>query len=94
MTTTEYMFQVRGVFGDVEGPYSPVSDNIATKESWATQILGFCKLLQQGSPSKYLLPAEENMKARNENARTKELIFGTIHRCLRTDLLIHLGHML
>lgn len=84
MATTEYMFQVRGVFGYLEGPYSPVSDIIATKESLATQILGFCELMKQGDPSIYLLPAEENIKARNENARTKQLIFGTIRRCLRT----------
>lgn len=85
MATTEYMFQVRGMFEDVEGPYSPVSDKIKTKESLATQILGFCELLKNGNPSKYLLPAEENMKARNENAMTKQLIFGIIRRFLRTE---------
>lgn len=85
MATTEYVFQVRGMFGDVEGPYSPVSDNNTTKESLATQILGNCKPLKNGNPSKYLLPAEENMKARNEHAMTKQLIFGTIRRFLRTE---------
>lgn len=78
MAKTEYMFQVRGVFEDVEGPYSPVSDIIETRESLATHILGFCKMLKDARPSKYLLPAEENIKARNENARTRQLIFGTI----------------
>lgn len=84
MATTEYIFQVRGVFGDFEGPYSPVSENIATKESLATQLLGISTLLKKGDPSIYLLPAEENIKARNEIAKTKQLIFGTIRRCLRT----------
>lgn len=82
--TTEYTFQVRGVFGDLEGPYSPLSDNIATNKSLATQILGSCKLLKRGHPSIYLLPTEENIKARNENAKTRQLIFGNIHRCSKT----------
>lgn len=77
MAKTEYTFQVRGVFEDVDGPYSPVSDSIMTRESLATHILGFCKILKDAHPSKYLLPAEENIKARNENARTRQLIFGT-----------------
>lgn len=85
MPTTDYMFQVRGMFEDVEGPYSPVSDTITTKESLATQISGSCVLLEKGNPSKYLLPAKENMKARNENAMTKQLIFGIIRRFLRTE---------
>lgn len=78
MAKTEYKFQVRGVFGDVEGPYSPVSGTIVTKESLATHILGFCTRLTAGHPSKHRLPAEENIKARNENARTRQLIFGII----------------
>lgn len=78
MAKTEYTFQVRGVFEDVEGPYGQVSDSIETSESLATNLLDFCECLTNGHPSKYRLPAEENSKARNEIARTKQLVFGTI----------------
>lgn len=76
MSKTDYTFQVRGVFKDVDGPYSPVSDNITTNESGATHILEKCKVLKKGHPSKYLLPAKENTKSRNEHARTRQLVFG------------------
>lgn len=78
MAKTEYTFQVRGVIEDVEGPYGPVSDSIETRESLATTLLGFCECLKNGHPSKYRFPAEEHIKARNEIARTKQLVFGTI----------------
>lgn len=78
MSKTDYTFKVRGVFKDVEGPYSPVSDNITTTESVATHLMKFCTVLKKGHPSKYLLPAEENIKSRNEVARTRQLVFGRL----------------
>lgn len=78
MFNTEYTFQVRGVFGDLEGPYGPVSDGIITLKSPTTDILKLCKCTTQEKSPKYLyhLPLKENRKARNETARTKKMILG------------------
>ena len=78
MAHTEYVFQVRGVYGDQEGPYGPISNVIETQESSATTFLPFCQRLNKKSPSKYLLPVEENMRARNQNARTRQLHLGSL----------------
>lgn len=78
MANTEYSFQIRGVFGDQEGQYGPINDDIRTKQSLATTLLDFTVLLDDStSPSKYQLPVEENKNARNENARTRQLILGS-----------------
>lgn len=76
MANTSYIFQVRGIFDDQEGCYGPVNDTLKTLESLATTILGFCELKEKGSPSKYQLPVEENLRARNKSARTRQLILG------------------
>ncbi|XP_078322456.1 uncharacterized protein LOC111105028 isoform X2 [Crassostrea virginica] len=78
MADTEYVFQVRGLFEDQEGPYGPVSDSIKTKKSLATTLLNFCRKLENSKtvPLRYQLPIEENMNARNESARTRQLILG------------------
>lgn len=73
---TSYKFQVRGCFQDSEGPYGPVSDDIVTKKSLASSLLEYSKLLNLGHPSKYRLPVKENIRARNETARTRQLIIG------------------
>lgn len=38
MANKQYKFQVRGIFGDSEGPYSDASDIIETKESLAAHF--------------------------------------------------------
>ena len=78
MPDTEYIFQVRGVFGDLEGPYGPVSDSIVTLKSPTTDILKSCKYTTQEKSPKllYHLPLRENIRARNEKARTKKMILG------------------
>ena len=45
MANTEYSFQIRGVFGDQEGQYGPINDDIRTKQSLATTLLDFTVLL-------------------------------------------------
>lgn len=83
MADTEYVFQVRGLFGDQEGPYGPVSDCIKTKKSLATTLLNFCvKPDSKMVPLRYQLPVEENINARNESARTRQLILGMIKKFL------------
>lgn len=76
MANTEYIFQVRGVFGDQEGQYGPESDCIATKVSPATVFLKSSKLQEKSDPPKYLLPVQENKSARNIKARTRQLHLG------------------
>lgn len=77
MANTKYIFQVRGIFGDQEGPFGPVNENIETKKSLATVLLDFSQLQNNTkSPAIYLLPVEENKNARNTSARTRQLILG------------------
>lgn len=79
MANTKYIFQVRGIFGDQEGPFGPVNENIKTKKSLATCLLDFSQLQNNSnSPSIHLLPVEENRNARNKSARTRQLIHGTL----------------
>lgn len=77
MADTEYIFQVRGIYGDDEGPFSPVTEEIKTEKSLATSLLGFC--IQNNDPNCtpiYLLPVKENPHARNDSARTRQLVLG------------------
>ena len=79
ISNTEYTFQIRGVFGDQEGPYGPINDKIKTKKSLGSTMLDFCVLLDDSKkPLKYNLPAVENKSARNENARSRQFILGKI----------------
>lgn len=81
MADTEYVFQVCGLFKDQEGPYGPVSDSIKTKKSLATTLLEFCGEPKNSNtvPLIYQLPFEENINARNESARTRQLFLGIIY---------------
>nr|XP_022286825.1 uncharacterized protein LOC111099705 [Crassostrea virginica] len=76
MANTIYVFQVRGVFGDLEGTYGPVSEDIATPESTSAKLLKACKRIAKTKPPRYRLPIKENKKARNSKARTKQMILG------------------
>lgn len=78
MTETEYTFQVRGVFGDLEGPYGTVNDDIVTLRSPTADILKLCKCKIKETSPQYLyhLNVRENRRARNEKARTKQLVLG------------------
>nr|XP_022289899.1 uncharacterized protein LOC111101625 isoform X3 [Crassostrea virginica] len=74
MADTVYVFQVRGKFDDLEGPYGPISDDITTPESPSAGMLKSCSCIGTESPKIYRIPLKENRKARNETARTKQLI--------------------
>lgn len=77
LENTEYTFQIRGVFGDQEGPYGPVNNEIKTKQSLGSTLLIHCVLQDDSKkPYKYKLPAVENKGARNENARSIQFILG------------------
>lgn len=86
MAYTKYIFQVRGIFEEQEGPYGQANEDIETKKSLATTFLEF-SILQNNTdyPPKYLLPIQENKNARNSSARTRQLTLG---RC--TNFLIQL----
>lgn len=76
MANSEYVFQVRTLHEEQEGPYGPISDAIKTHESSATTFLGFCVQQNSSTPPKYLLPIVENKSARNKTARTRQLVLG------------------
>lgn len=79
MSNTKYIFQVREIFGDQEGPFGPANESIETMKFPATALLDFSKIQNKtGNPSIYLLPVEENRNARNKSARTRQLIFGRL----------------
>lgn len=79
MTNKNYLFQVRGIFGDQEGPYGPVSEDICTTKSLATTLLDF-SVLQRNTecPPIYFLPVEENKSARSTTARIRMLTLGKL----------------
>lgn len=79
MAYSEYVFQVRTVYEEQEGPYGPISDVIKTHKSSATTFMEFCVCLDSSNPPKYLLPTEENLSARNKTARTRQLVLGNIY---------------
>lgn len=76
MADTVYVFQVRGKFEDLEGPYGPISDDITTPESPSAGLLIECICISKENPKIYRIPLKENRKARNDRARTKQLILG------------------
>lgn len=77
MAYTKYIFQVRGIFGDQEGPYGSVNEDIETTKSLATTLLDFSFLQNSTNcPPIYLLPVQENENARNTSARTRQLTLG------------------
>lgn len=77
MAYTKYVFQVRGIFGDQEGPYGPANEDIETKQSSAIALLKSAVLQSKTNcPPIYLLPVQENKSARNTKARTKQVTLG------------------
>lgn len=78
MANKKYKFQVRGIFGDIEGPYGPESDSLWTRKSLATDLLDFSVSSTNSNPMKYIPPTEENLKARNPSAKTRQLIIGIV----------------
>lgn len=80
MANTKYIFQVRGIFGDQEGPFGPVNDNIETKKSLASSLFDPSQPQNKTkSPTIQLLPVVENKNARNQDARTRQLILGRLN---------------
>lgn len=73
----QYIFQVRGIFGDLEGPYSETSDIIETKETLAAHLVKLSKSCYSNS-SKYIPPIVENLKARNAVIKTKQMTIGIL----------------
>lgn len=73
---TAYNFQVRGVFGSVEGPFSYVSEPMETKVSLAWRLLQTARKVDDSDPGKYKLELEEKLSARNEQARTRKCVLG------------------
>ncbi|XP_045203650.2 uncharacterized protein LOC123556762 [Mercenaria mercenaria] len=77
-SNTAFIFRVRVVYEDSEGPYSEESDKILTLDSPASRIVKFSVEKEKGNPSpaKYALPTTEIRAARNERAKTKKFEIG------------------
>ncbi|KAK3090164.1 hypothetical protein FSP39_009640, partial [Pinctada imbricata] len=73
---TKFVFQVRVVHDDMEGPYSPVSDEVHTKLSPANRLFSYSTLTRKGTPDLYRLPLTENKNARNSGAKTRKFDLG------------------
>ena len=81
---TTYVFQVRAVISDEEGPYSPESDKVQTKTSLASRLLEFTTKVKDGQPAKHQLHSTENKAARNERAKTRKFELG-----IRINILLY-----
>lgn len=75
-TEATYIFQVRAIIDDDEGPYSQESAEITTKPSLASHLLKFCTKVKDGQPAIYQLHSTENRLARNEKAKTRKFELG------------------
>ena len=75
---TCYVFQVRMVNDENEGPYSEVSDTVATIQSAAHKIMDFMYdvTIQDVNIPVKKIPLQENVKTRNEKAKTRKLFLG------------------
>ncbi|XP_062622249.1 uncharacterized protein LOC134283784 [Saccostrea cucullata] len=76
MADTTYIFQVRGVKGDIEGSYSQANDEIKTQASLASYFLAYSVQLSSGNPSKFELPFTENSRARNQHYKIRQICLG------------------
>ncbi|XP_041349195.1 uncharacterized protein LOC121368524 [Gigantopelta aegis] len=74
---TEYVFKVRAKYNDVDGEFSDQSNTIRTNQSPAFYLTKFCTKLQDGEPTFYKLPLQENVYARNEFHKTRKFEFGS-----------------
>lgn len=75
---TKYEFQVRMVNDEMEGPYSDVSDTVETIQSAAQHLMEFMYDVEKKDVNIALkkLPLQENIKTRNEQAKTRKLFIG------------------
>lgn len=81
MADTTYEFQVRGVFEDQKGEYSPANDDVQTIKSLATYLVDLSTIVTSGNPEKRQLFAQELVKSRNVMAKTKKIILGMLFSC-------------
>ncbi|WAQ96119.1 hypothetical protein MAR_028809 [Mya arenaria] len=83
-SNARFVFRVRIVSIDGEGPYSPQSDEIQTESSPASRIVDFSVLLtdeehqkdNNWSPDLYAIPLTEVKEARNDSAKTRKFEVG------------------
>lgn len=73
----QYKFQVRGIFGDLEGPYSDTSAIIETRGALTAHLVKLSKSCHSNS-SKCIPPIVENLKARNPVIKTKQMTIGIL----------------
>ncbi|XP_060589339.1 uncharacterized protein LOC132744567, partial [Ruditapes philippinarum] len=77
-SNTKYVFQVRMVSDEEEGPYSDASNIVETMLSAAARSLDFMYEVNRNDTEMLLkrLPLQENKKARNLTEKTRKLIIG------------------
>ncbi|XP_052248229.1 oocyte zinc finger protein XlCOF7.1-like isoform X2 [Dreissena polymorpha] len=92
-TECAYLFRVRGVYGDNEGPYSEISDVVITLKSQASKLLQFSQPHEHKkgvSPTKYALPTTQVQRARNGKLKIRKLEIGACvrHHTEKTIMMI------
>ncbi|KAH3768560.1 uncharacterized protein LOC127845594 isoform X1 [Dreissena polymorpha] len=76
---TEYIFRVRAVYSDGEGPYSKESAVVKTPNSAAFRLCEVSVRSDDGvtPPFRYALPMREITEARNVKAKTRKFVLGS-----------------
>lgn len=77
-SNTKYVFQVRIVSNEKEGPYSESSESVETVQSAAARLMDFMFNVERCDVQIPLkkLPLQENKKARDTNSKTRKLVVG------------------
>ncbi|WAQ94894.1 hypothetical protein MAR_007365 [Mya arenaria] len=84
---TKFVFRVRVVYDDVEGPYSEESDVIVIASSLASRLVNYAVRMDNvdNVPAIYALPMTELAEARNKKARTRKFEIGTRPKRIRNE---------
>ncbi|KAH3820212.1 hypothetical protein DPMN_121956 [Dreissena polymorpha] len=76
-SNAKYVFRVRAVYSDIEGPYSDVSQVIETKSSPASRYIALCERIGTATPRRYRLKMQEVPSSKNEKAKSKKYQLGS-----------------
>ena len=79
-SNTKYIFQVRMVNDEKEGPYSLQSEEIKTLKTAAERMLDFSCIMENSNcpiPCRKI-PSIQNLKARNPNIKSRKLEIGKL----------------
>ncbi|XP_053386663.1 uncharacterized protein LOC128550842 [Mercenaria mercenaria] len=83
-SNTPFTFRVRVLFDEEEGPYSPPSDRVQTKQTPAIRIKDFAVVVEKNKvPETRSLPITQVRESRNSEAMTQKFEFGEMKNNFR-----------